>query len=364
MSAELLAGNAQVLSWLKKCVRGSGLDASHIDFPGQIMFSRHGNDIRMTMCGKSMGYIEETTADVETPLNMQDNDAAFEAWALILHTYCGASIQLALDNNVNLPDSDGILLSGGRSYTYGHYNRFLYRVMKFRKQFPWFEVSDNSLTRAVDQFEQALQDSVFCNNSASIEAAEYPPGQEAAVEAAFGRADQPLLAELAQAQGVTVPALYRHLPVGLFLTESKAKPSPQTSVFVGKGASIDLWSLADHDLLIYELKTNNEMVGIITELMFYANYVYDMFVDRDNKWNPREVRKDHRGRLILWNKYKEKSLTGVRAFMLADELHPLITLKVIEAMKSGCIQYGALNYEWNHAKNSENVSILNIKGYF
>ena len=106
------------------------------------------------------------------------------------------------------------------------------------------------------------------------------------------------------------------------------------------------------------------MVGIITELMFYANFVYDMFVARDNKWEPREVRKEYRGRLTLWNKYKEKSMAGVRAFMLADALHPLITPKVIEAMDNDDIQYGALNYEWNLAEKSEDVMILNIKKYF
>ena len=281
MAAELLEDNAQVLSWLKECARGSGLDASHIDFPGQIRFSRDGNDIRMTLCGKAIGL----AADGETPLNMQDNDAAFEAWALILHTYCGASVQLTLDSNVELPDSDGILLSGDKSYTYGHYNRFLYRVMKFRKQLcSWFEILDERLTTAVDQFERALQEYAFCNNSPLAEATEYPSKQEPAVEAAFSRADQTIFAELAEAQGFEVSKLYRQLPVCLFQTESKAKPSPQTSVFVGKGAAIDLWALTDSDIVIYELKTNNEMVGIITELMFYANYVYDMFVNRENTW--------------------------------------------------------------------------------
>ena len=361
MAAERLEGNAQVLAWLKECVRGSGLDASHIDFPGQIMFSCHGNDICMTLCGKAIWLV----ANAETPFNMQDNDAAFEAWALILHIHCGASIQLALDSNVNLPQSNDILLSEKGQYTYGHYNRFLYRVMKFRKQFcSWFEVSDDRLATAVDQFEQALQKYVFCNNSPLVEATEYPNKQEPAVEAAFSRADQTILAKLADAQGVGVSKLYRQLPVGLFLNQPKAVPSTTTAIFTGKASAIDLWGLDDHDLAIYELKTDNKMVGIITELMFYANYVYDMFVDRENTWKPREARKDYRGRLILWNKYKEKSLTGVRAFMLADALHPLITPKVIEAMGSDGIRYGALSYEWNLAEKSEDVRILNVRKYF
>ena len=362
MAAELLEGNAQVLSWLKECVRAAGMDASYIDFPGQIRFSRDGNDIRMTLCGKAIGL----AADGETPLNMQDNDAAFEAWALILHTYCGVSVQLTLDSNAELPDSDGILLSGDKSYTYGHYNRFLYRVMKFRKQLcSWFEIPNERLTTAVDQFERALQEYAFCNNSPLAEATEYPNKQEPAVEAAFSRADQTILAELAEAQEFGVSKLYRQLPVGLFLNQPKAAPSRATSILTGQASAIDLWGLADsHDLAIYELKTDNKMVGIITELMFYANYVYDMFVDRENTWKPREARKDYRGRLILWNKYKEKSLTGVRAFMLADALHPLITPKVIEAMGSDGIRYGALSYEWNLAEKSEDVRILNVRKYF
>ena len=50
--------------------------------------------------------------------------------------------------------------------------------------------------------------------------------------------------------------------------------------------------------------------------------------------------------------------------MLADVLHPLITPKVIEAMGSDGIQYGALNYEWNLAEKGEDVRILNVSKYF
>ena len=172
--------------------------------------------------------------------------------------------------------------------------------MKFRKQFcSWFEVSDNRLTKAVDQFEQALQKHVFCNNSPMAEATEYPNKQEPAVEAAFSRADQAILAKLADAQGFGVSKLYRQLPVGLFLKKPTEAPSITTAIFTGKASAIDLWGLAGHDFAIYELKTDNRMVGIITELMFYSNFVYDMFVARDNKWEPRKVRKEYRGRLTL-----------------------------------------------------------------
>ena len=106
--------------------------------------------------------------------------------------------------------------------------------MKFRKQFcSWFEVSDDRLTKAVDQFEQALQKYVFCNNSPLAEATEYPNKQEPAVEAAFSRADHTILAELAEAQGFGVSKLYRQLPVGLFLNQPKAAPSRATSILTG-----------------------------------------------------------------------------------------------------------------------------------
>lgn len=336
----------------------------------RIQFTCRGDVIYMSMGKTGIGLKKRPSQGKDGPqhVNMQDDEAAFEAWAILLHVHCGKEIRLTLDSNVILPDKNGLLLSEKTGeYTYGHYNRFLYRVMKFRRQFKaWFEIADERLTRAVDQFEQAMGAYEFCNNKPEKEAAEYPTKAEAAVEAAFGRADRELLAELAKTKSPAVSKLYRQLPVGLFLNEPKAEPQVKTAIFTGKLSAIDLWGLSGDDFAIYELKTNNnKMVGIITELMFYANFIYDMFVDRteENKWHPRMVKKDYRGSLVLWETYKEKKLRGVKAFMLTDGLHPLITPAVLEKMSGGGIQYNALDYTWSWVEEGKEAAVVSVKDH-
>ena len=60
--------------------------------------------------------------------NMQEDSAAFDAWALVLHTFFDIDVQLALKDGVDLPSwpEDVKILLGE-----GHYNRFLSRLMKF-----------------------------------------------------------------------------------------------------------------------------------------------------------------------------------------------------------------------------------------
>lgn len=44
-----------------------------------------------------------------------------------------------------------------------------------------------------------------------------------------------------------------------------------------------MWSLNSVDgdeLTIYELKTKNQMVGALTEIFFYANFMYDLCVKK------------------------------------------------------------------------------------
>jgi hypothetical protein len=60
--------------------------------------------------------------------NMQANRAAFEAWALALSVWCDVK-NVELDWNETPADQDC------------HFQRFLYRVAKFSRLFPWFRVS-------------------------------------------------------------------------------------------------------------------------------------------------------------------------------------------------------------------------------
>lgn len=87
--------------------------------------------------------------------------------------------------------------------------------------------------------------------------------------------------------------VYRQLPAGLF-EESVARDN---AVFTGGKSAIDLWSVNGNTINIIELKTNNPMIGIVTEIFFYSNYVYDL-VSKDGLFSLNEQvkgGKSHRG---------------------------------------------------------------------
>ena len=73
------------------------------------------------------------------------------------------------------------------------------------------------------------------------------------------------------------------------------------------------------------------MVGIRTELMFYANYMYDMYVRREHFVPSPPGKSVSRGYLSLY----QGQFTGIQAAMLTDTLYPLITPDVIALMNQG-----------------------------
>lgn len=312
----------------------------------------------IALCAEAIGLTKK-------PLNMQTENAAFETWALLLHTYSEyQEVRLRLQDSVALPfwTEEQPFLPGCKGKAedqeaYGHYNRFLYRVMKFQEQYPWFQVADAGLESAVRRFKTGFGQYLFCNNVPTKPA--NPPGNwEGRVEAAFAEvpAASHLLQSQAAAQGVKTSKLNRQLPVGLFLE----KKSKATQIFTANHSAIDLWGINDDGtkLAIYELKTGNEMPGIITELMFYANYMRDFFVDRNSRCHPSAGGKQ-RGYDMLLDTCE--TLTSVYAFMLADGLDKCVTPKILAEMNRNSVGiiYDAIGYEWE--KNGETADIANVE---
>lgn len=316
------------------------------DLPAGITFNQEGDDCVQLLLSERATGLAETAS-----LNMQADAAAFEAWALILHVNSGIkTIRLGLQSDVSkalLKLTDTFPLSK----KYGHYNRFLYRLMKFQQQYGWFQIANTDLAEAVSKFEQALDKEAFCNNRPMNKAEPDPSNLESRVEAAFAdsagnkSAGPNLLRELTLAHNVKIGPIYRQLPVGLF----KETKSTDNSVFTAGHSAIDLWSLSqgtDPEIVIYELKAGNQMAGIITELMFYANYMYDMYIEENSFQSEDPGDEKIRGYHYLYS--AQNSLTGVRAFMLTDKLHPQITDEVLAAMNSNDpsrkIRYGRIDY--------------------
>ena len=121
------------------------------------------------------------------------------------------------------------------------------------------------------------------------------------------------------------------LPMGLF----DGAVSKVTAITPGGASQADLWRI-DHDkFYVYELKdcinSDNTHVGIITELMFYANVLYRLFITYEihypneaGKFRTDKREKASRGLELVLDAIHSHSITQIKAVLLTDRLHPLI----------------------------------------
>ncbi|MEI6767146.1 MAG: hypothetical protein WCM76_16065 [Bacteroidota bacterium] len=113
--------------------------------------------------------------------------------------------------------------------------------------------------------------------------------------------------------------LDRQLPVGVF----KEQVSIKTAIFSRGKSAIDIWGISeDNALLIFELKAEqNDKVGIISEIYFYANVM-------------RLVKNGNFGyeKPCTNNLELISQVSKIEAYILAPSLHPLIDRKLIETM--------------------------------
>lgn len=322
-----------------------------------------GDTVRISMSMEGAGYQRPPRHGKKQPgfINMQADDAAFEGWALALHVHLNKNIHLKLETN-------GEAVPGWEREK-PHYNRFLYRLKKFEALYGgpdgWFTVEAN-LSAAASDFDKYLYASgaTFRNNIGSRPAS-VRQGAEAQMEAAFNANPDKLSAYSRD--------LSRQLPVGLFKEEVKK----ENGIFTGGSSAIDLWGLSGDpsgtQMVIYELKTLKRQkssgpsakVGIISELMFYANYACDMYLERKS-FQPAPPRKgkDPRG----YGRLEKAGITGIRAYMLTDKLHPLITPKILEELNRGsarchpALKYDALHYDWQDT--GEEIVINSVEPWF
>lgn len=292
--------------------------SSHIRVPGDFLFSEGPDGLTMTFRS------EEGMGLGGSPRNMQDDSGAFEGWALALYVHYlnrGGTVSLDIPEDAP-PDAEDLYRK------FDHYSRFLYRVLRF-SQYPWFRLSSR-LRERVGAFDAFLKSYDFTNHVPSGSAVGRKQG-ESHVEGRFADAASREGAWLLQELGAG--EIYRQLPVGLY--------RGRDPVFPGGRAAIDLWTLSDGVVTVLELKTGgNKGVGVLSELFFYTNYVYDMFVEKGNRFHP-DAGGGDRGYQAL------QSASGVRGCLLLDKAsrHPLITDSILEELNRGAITYGCLEYE-------------------
>lgn len=243
--------------------------------------------------------------------NMQTDAAAFEGWAICLKAWLPEYI-----TNVKIAGEIPTFpatKSAIKSKEEKHYNRFLYRLEKFIKTYKWAFSDD--YTNAIKEF---AEHHLIINVPMKNKKTERASHQEAQLEL-----------EYCTQHKDDYDCINHQLPVGLFHNEVTA-----TNAITSRGL-IDIWSIKDEILTIFELKIpTNKMVGIISELMFYTNVMSDVMKHRINILEPSKERDFDK----LYSLYQNESCKKIKSIFLANEVHPLIKSNlstVLEIINTG-----------------------------
>lgn len=287
---------------------------------------------------KKNGGITITLSDTVAGLggkykNMQEDAACFEGWTAIFHSL-DKELKITLNAEIKLPPYE-------RKTENVHYARFLYRALRFSEQYKsWFFLSENVID-AVNSFEYFLTDKKgkLLNNCPSKSQAKTSPSHiESIVEEMLANKENNVFYE---AVGQSLKTnVFRQLPVGLF-EEIKQKGK---EVFPSNKAAVDLWTIDGDIVRIVELKAANPMVGVITEIFFYTNFISDLLngIFDFNEENGHKSRG--------YNELKNSKGKKVQGVMLADSFASLITKEVVNVLNDNGredLDYIKASYNFN-----------------
>lgn len=247
--------------------------------------------------------------------NMQSDNAAFEGWAICLKAWLPEHIEY-----VNLKwdtPNDNYITPNNRQ----HYNRFLYRALRFSQQYVWFSIDVNN-KREVDNFKSELY-GLQNNNYSNM------PSLKGNVNDLGETSVEYLLATKfadSMKEHFNLDSIDRQFPVGV---KRQGK-----QFFTGGMSAIDLWGMKENVLTIIELKfnggkTKNKKVGIISELFMYSNIMQDII--SGSILRPASTPNKHEEAFYR----KHQSFSMLKACMLSDEFHPLVdNEKVFEILNN------------------------------
>ena len=324
------------------------LDVGIRSFPKDIVLDdSEPNKLLMTLTKEAAGF--------SNPINMQDNRACFEAWCLIIKAKASnSSLEIELDvKDITEADYDGNLPENG------HLGRFLYRILKFSEQYKkWFKLSKD-LENLKDKFKTYLDSNKFVTSAPDKEPKEDIANYnlESYVEYLFCDS---ISAQKDILNLHSVTTIDRQLPVSLF----EATKSKEAGVFTYGKSAIDFWAVDgdNEDIInVYELKSDNPMVGIITEIFFYSNYVHDVFISNSMDHGKGSVEIED-GTYRSYDKIKGNKGKQVNGIMLSNSnrkgwhssLDALSRTGIEQIMNDngmpGAIQYKFLEYKLNQLK--------------
>lgn len=287
-------------------------------------------DIREQECVDASGYDESLNA---TCNNMQTDNAAFEGWAVCLKAW--------------LPECENVRLKWDiPTERNKHYNRFLYRVLRFSEAFPsWFSVSDENM----GEVEGFAEDFTGLRNNSFSKAPELKikhGGDFGETEMEFKMVNE-FSSILRNHYGIDT--IDRQLPIGV------KKDGKQ--YFTGGLSAIDLWGLGNDSISVIELKYNggkhsNRKVGIISELFLYSCVIRDIIIGVISA--PQACPK------LSEKAFYENScnITSVRAEMLSNGYHPLLENNfILELLNCNAfcdvpVTFGKSSYSYSETNSS------------
>lgn len=267
--------------------------------------------------------------------NMQADASAFEGWAIAIKAICP---EIANQVEIQWVSPEGCSKIEKR-----HYNRFLYRVIRFHDNFPdWVKIRplSDAAQEEMRSIAKELENREWVLNYPNCEASEHAEKEEAQLER--------LLLKV-------LPGTYNNqqLPMGLFYKEKKGKTDNERTP--RSGSQIDLWSIDNNVFTVYELKkSDNKKIGIISELMFYVNIVTDL-KDKKIEFSAEASSCVYRSFDSVWTAFNTNSITKVVGVFLANKLHPAIEavntrlLSILNSNSRG-IEFVCMGYETSDLK--------------
>ena len=228
--------------------------------------------------------------------NMQRDDAAFDAWALVLRVWCDVQrVRLGWQVPDNTEDP--------------HYQRFLYRVQHFARLFDWFEIElpeRLQTLKIADGGSYVLNVPIGDRSPKDITGTLAELSEDALEHTLLSPAVQKRLCALIGAE-----QLYRQIPVGVFA----ARVARANRIFAGGKSAIDLVAThKDGTISVFELKgRDNCKVGAVSELFFYAMVLRDVACGR---FSFAAAAQEPLGAIAMAKR--------VRAYVLAPDFHPLL----------------------------------------
>ena len=251
--------------------------------------------------------------------NMQDNGSALESWAIALRFYLDDIIQTVTIDWETIPNTNISNL---------HFNRFVYRLSLFVQTYDWV-LSANPIPQ--------IPSVLVCNfpNGEAANTKKHKEGSEGWIECKY-----------IEKYGLCYDTMDHQLPVGIF----HDKVSKNTHYTTGKKSAIDIWAIKDKNLYIFELKKpGNNVLGIISELMFYTNVIHDIMSHRiryqyDAKMQV-ALKRNFRGFRNLYKAYTDGEIKNINAIILADTTHPLIQSSLLNFINdSARLKYCRIYY--------------------